>query len=80
RSRFRKDIGASILRSEALPCLKEDETTSEERLGRAKAKPPIPPIPEATLSRGSPVSQAFNPMGNPAGRFRLRTIFGGTLR
>ncbi|WP_440981137.1 hypothetical protein, partial [Shinella sumterensis] len=42
------------MRSEALPCLKEDKTASEERLGRAKAKPPHTPFPEATLSRGSP--------------------------
>nr|CAI0340187.1 hypothetical protein SHINE37_44049 [Rhizobiaceae bacterium] len=36
---FGKGTGANKLRSEALPCLKEDETASEERLGRAKAKP-----------------------------------------
>jgi hypothetical protein len=51
---FGKGICANKLRSEALPCLKEDKTASEERLGRAKAKPPHTPIPEATLSRGSP--------------------------
>ena len=49
-----------MMRSEALPCLKEDKTASEERLGRAKAKPPLYPFPEATLSRGFP-DEVINP-------------------
>ena len=35
---------AKAMRSEALPRLKEDKTASEERLGRAKAKPPPYPF------------------------------------
>jgi hypothetical protein len=56
------------MRSEALPCLKEDKTASEERLGRAKAKPPHTPFPEATLSRGSPdCRMLINPAACPRG-------------
>ncbi|WP_313665813.1 hypothetical protein, partial [Shinella sp.] len=50
------------------PCLKEDKTASEERLGRAKAKPPHTHFPEATLSRGSPdCRMPFPPGGLRAG-------------
>lgn len=41
---FGKAYAPARLRSEALPCLKEDKTASEERLGRAKAKPPYTPF------------------------------------
>jgi len=44
RKRFSDKAHAKTVRSEALPCLKEDETASEERLGRAKAKPPTTPF------------------------------------
>jgi hypothetical protein len=44
RKRFSDKAHAKTMRSEALPCLKEDKTASEERLGRAKAKPPDYPL------------------------------------
>ena len=62
---FGKGICASMMRSEALPCLKEDETASEERLGRAKAKPPTQPFQRQRFR--AVLRIAANPDGQPCG-------------